>query len=304
MEASEARPSGETVGASGTLLAGLRSYEERDRPAALEILRRRLRRGDVPYSMHPGEWNWWVDHGDPRLPQPIRLIGDDTLVWRSADGHVAAFTSTAQELARLLVTEPVAPVTGIDMISQHDPDSERVLADADFEPDETDAELAFVQPLAGGLPGVALPAGYAVRSMTGADARSRADAARLSFRSTMEPDMHRARYRRFMTSPAYEPENDLVVIAPDGEVAAFAIVWPDDLGSGQFEPVGTHPGHVREGLGRAVVTAGLHRLRELGMHTARVTTNEPRNAAVALYLACGFHRVDRLRTWVRRDRED
>jgi ribosomal protein S18 acetylase RimI-like enzyme len=140
--------------------------------------------------------------------------------------------------------------------------------------------------------------------MTSADARSRADAARLSFRSTMEPEMHRARYRRFMASPAYRPENDLVVIAPDGEVAAFAIVWPDDdLGSGQFEPVGTHPEHVRKGLGRAVVTAGLHRLRDLGMHTARVTTSESRTPAVGLYLACGFQRVDRLRTWIRRERQ-
>jgi ribosomal protein S18 acetylase RimI-like enzyme len=308
VETSQARPSGEAVGACGSPLGGLRPYQERDRPAALEILRRRLRQGDVPYSMHPGEWNSWVDHADPRLPEPVRLIGDDTLVWRSADGHVAAFPSTAQDLARLLVTEPVAPVTGL-MISQHDPDSERVLADAGFEPDETDAMFGFVRPLTGALPQVVLPAGYAVRSMTDADAstdaRSGADAARLSFSSTMEPDMHRARYRRFMASPAYEPENDLVVIAPDGEVAAFAIVWPDeDLGSGQFEPVGTHPGHLRKGLGRAVVTAGLHRLRELGMRTARVATEESRTAAVTLYLACGFQRVDRLRTWIRRDRQD
>jgi hypothetical protein len=149
VETSGARPFRKTVGTSGTPLAGPRLYEERDRPDALEILRRRLRQGDVPYSMHPGEWNWWVDHADPRL----------------------------------LVTEPVAPVTGVDMISQHDPGSERVLADAGFEPDETQAEFASAQPLTGGLPDVVLPAGYVVRSMTDADARSRADAARLSFRS-------------------------------------------------------------------------------------------------------------------------
>lgn len=52
------------------------------------------------------------------------------------------------------------------------------------------------------------------------------------FRSTMEPEVHRARYRRFMTSPAYEPENDLVVIAPDGEVAALAIIWAGTPGKG------------------------------------------------------------------------
>jgi hypothetical protein len=49
VESSEARPYGETVGASGGPLAGLRPYEERDRPAALETLRRRLRQGDVPF---------------------------------------------------------------------------------------------------------------------------------------------------------------------------------------------------------------------------------------------------------------
>jgi ribosomal protein S18 acetylase RimI-like enzyme len=298
----EAQRSGETAGASGTGLAGLRPYEEGDRPAALEILRRRLRRGDVPFSVHPGEWNWWLDHVDPRLPEPVRLIGDDTLVWRSADGHVIPVTSTAQDLARLLAMPLVAPVWGVDMISQHDPDSELVLADVGFVPDEAHAEFGFVQSLTGDLPEVALPAGYAVRGMTEADARSRADAARLAFRSSMDPELHRARYRRFMASPSYRPDDDLVVIAPDGEVAAFAIVWPDDdLGSGQFEPVGTHPGHLRRGLGRAVVAVGLHRLRELGMHTARVTTFESGTAAVTLYLACGFQRVDRMRSWLRRN---
>jgi hypothetical protein len=37
------------------------------------------------------------------------------------------------------------------------------------------------------------------------------------------------------------------------------------------------------------------------MHTARVTTHEQLAPAVALYLACGFEQVDRLRTWTRRD---
>ncbi len=300
MDTSAARqqpPDGDHVGAP---LAGLRPYVERDRPTALEILRRRLHRGDVPYSLHPGDWNWWSDHVDLRLPEPVRLIGDDTLVWRSTDGHVVAVTSTADDLARLLEAESVAPVSAVDMVSQHDPDRERVLTEAGFAPDDEHAEFASVRRLAGDLPDVVLPAGFALRSMTEADASSRADAARLSFRSAMDADMHRARYRRFMESPSYVAENDLVVIAPDGDVAAFAIVWPDDdLRVGQFEPVGTHPGHLRKGLGRAVVSAGLRRLRDVGMHTARVNTFESGTAAVSLYLACGFEQVDRLRSWVR-----
>jgi hypothetical protein len=48
----------------------------------------------------------------------------------------------------------------------------------------------------------------------------------------------------------------------------------------------------------------LHPLRELGMRTARVATDEPRTAAVTLYLSCGFQRVDRLRSWMRRNCQD
>lgn len=46
----------------------LRDVGREEVEPALEILRRRLRRGGVPYFMHPGEWSWGVDHADPRLP--------------------------------------------------------------------------------------------------------------------------------------------------------------------------------------------------------------------------------------------
>jgi ribosomal protein S18 acetylase RimI-like enzyme len=77
-------------------------------------------------------------------------------------------------------------------------------------------------------------------------------------------------------------------VSDDG-VAARATIWFDHVNKvGLFEPVETLKGFRRRGLGRAVMTEGLHRMRAAGMRTALVEheiTNEP---AAALYASLGF----------------
>ncbi len=103
---------------------------------------------------------------------------------------------------------------------------------------------------------------------------------------------------RFMRSPAYEPEHDLVASAADGRVAAFAIYWPDaELSLAVFEPVGTDPDFQRRGLARALISAALVRLEKMGIETTRVQTNGDNHAAIALYESCGFVQVDTLQQW-------
>ena len=52
-----------------------------------------------------------------------------------------------------------------------------------------------------------------------------------------------------MRSPAYVAAHDLVVVAPDGRIAAFTVIWPDaETSLAQFEPVGTDPDFQRIGL--------------------------------------------------------
>jgi ribosomal protein S18 acetylase RimI-like enzyme len=114
----------------------------------------------------------------------------------------------------------------------------------------------------------------------------------------MDPDAHAARYLGFMRSVAYIPDHDLVAVAPDGRIAAFTIFWPDtELSLAQFEPVGTEPEFHRMGLGRAVILEALRRLADAGIEHARVMTNGDNHAAIALYEACGFERVDTLVNW-------
>jgi ribosomal protein S18 acetylase RimI-like enzyme len=78
-------------------------------------------------------------------------------------------------------------------------------------------------------------------------------------------------YRNIQTAPLYRRDLDLVAIAPDGAIAAFCTIWFDDVTrSAYFEPVATVPAHQRRGLGKALMTEGLHRLQRMGATRAFV----------------------------------
>ena len=82
-----------------------------------------------------------------------------------------------------------------------------------------------------------------------------------AFGSSAPFERYLERFRKFMRSPVYDPDLDIVAVAPDGQIGAFCIVWMDPVNRvGLFEPVGTHPDFQRRGLGRAVMLEGLRRL--------------------------------------------
>jgi GNAT superfamily N-acetyltransferase len=136
-----------------------------------------------------------------------------------------------------------------------------------------------------------LPAGYVLRHVTGEEDLER------------RVEVHRAAwapskftlpaYRALRGLPPYRTDLDLVVEAPDGSFASYALVWLDDEnGVGELEPVGTHPAHRRLGLGRAVCLEACSRLRALGADTA-VVYSVADSPAARLYEAAGFDPVDR-----------
>jgi mycothiol synthase len=91
--------------------------------------------------------------------------------------------------------------------------------------------------------------------------------------------------------PHYRFDDDLVVEAPDGTLAAFALGWLDPVGGvGELEPVGTHPDHQRRGLSRAVVTGAATRFFNAGVRAVQVYADASEAAAEALYASVGFHR--------------
>jgi mycothiol synthase len=105
-------------------------------------------------------------------------------------------------------------------------------------------------------------------------------------------------YKNVQRVPLYRRDLDLVVVAPNGELAAFCTVWFDDVTrTAVFEPVGTHPAHQKRGLGKAVMTEGLRRARRLGATLATVSSYG--KAAHALYESMGFTEFDLLEPWIK-----
>lgn len=147
-------------------------------------------------------------------------------------------------------------------------------------------------------PPVAVPDGYTVRAVAGLDeAPLRAEVHRRAFRSARVTD---AGYRRLMEVDGYDPDLDVVAVAPDGAFAAFTLAWLDPtLALGLFEPVGTTPDHQRRGLARAVGVEALRRLRDRGATTALVGAHGEDPASNALYESLGFREVARNVAFVR-----
>ncbi|GAB4441476.1 MAG: GNAT family N-acetyltransferase [Chloroflexi bacterium OHK40] len=140
------------------------------------------------------------------------------------------------------------------------------------------------------LPEAPLPAGFTVRPATLDDAGGLAAARNSAFGS----DWTAERYRdAVMRRPGYRPDHELVVVAPDGQVAAFTVMWLDELNRvGLLEPVGTHRAFQRRGLARALLVAALGELHRRGMASATIAHDATNLPAVALYQSLGFRTRD------------
>lgn len=142
-----------------------------------------------------------------------------------------------------------------------------------------------------------LPAGFTIRPVNQQEAAARAELHNLAF---FTDDVTQDSYLRVMNSAAYRPELDIVAVAPDGTLAAFALGWINPvLQSGLFEPVGTHPEFRRLGLAKAVILAGMRQMRAAGMCLALVYTESPNLQAQKLYLSAGFATAGKQFDWVK-----
>ena len=98
-------------------------------------------------------------------------------------------------------------------------------------------------------------------------------------------------------APCFQPEMDLVSIAPDGSFAAYVGVPYDEANRhGIFEPVCTHPEHRQRGLAQALMHEGLLRLQARGAIDVIVDTGDmiPANR---LYDSLGFDETCKGHVW-------
>ena len=117
-------------------------------------------------------------------------------------------------------------------------------------------------------------------------------------------DLHRAVFDgigmglEYHMSPAYQPDLDLIAVDAAGTFAAFCLCdlhqVADSSGEytvGEIGVIGTRPTHRRCGLGRALLLAGMHLLRECGATSVFLETQQDNAAALHLFTSVGFRAV-------------
>ena len=275
-----------------------------------------------PYYVHTGDLSWWMfydDHDEAhwcnhiciweRDGQPIgwSLIDTD---WCSFDVYLLPEIRGTNEETYILdwtihrVTEAIREAGGQQIrtvwVSEHDEDRIAQLQKRGFVQNE-DFMWYMEHPLNAQIPDYYAPTNFIIRSVRGEEELcQRAAASHSAFGSSKHFEEYWPRYQRFMRSPVYNPQFDLVTEAPDGQFASFCIIWPDPVNHiGLFEPVGTQLSFQNQGLGRAVVTEGLRKLKAWGMERAMVCVEHDNQAAIHLYQAIGFRPVHKLHTFVK-----
>jgi mycothiol synthase len=135
-----------------------------------------------------------------------------------------------------------------------------------------------------------LPQGYVIRPLAGEDEVPGYVALH---RSVFESEVMTAAWRRrTLEATEYLPELDLVVTAPGDTVVAFCIAWvgtdAEGRRRGQIEPLGVRSDLRRKGLGRAILSEALRRLRLHDVLGTMVQTEAYRGPALCLYESVGF----------------
>ena len=129
------------------------------------------------------------------------------------------------------------------------------------------------------IPNTPIPSGYAIRSM--GDAKEYPARRWASWRAfhNDEPDENYdgdySWYANLQSAPLYRRDLDVIAVAPDGSIASFCTIFYDDYTrSAVTVLVGTAAEHWQRGLGKAVITEGLRRLKEMGCTLVFSTAHE------------------------------
>ncbi len=138
-----------------------------------------------------------------------------------------------------------------------------------------------------------LPAGFTLRPLAGMqEVEAYVALHRAAFESTSMTVEWR---QRTLLTPSYNPELDLVLVAPDKTLVGFCVGWLDPFRAiGQIEPIGVHPDVQGIGLGNALLHEILRRFKAYGAKRARVETNGDRIPAIRAYESAGFRVVHRV----------
>ena len=121
----------------------------------------------------------------------------------------------------------------------------------------------------------------------GFELRSRAETADRPHHMIRRNGEHVA--ERLAECSLYDPELDLLIEAPNGDVAGYALFWLDPVTRvGLVEPMRVEEPYQRLGLAKHLLTAGIDRLVARGCERLKVSYWDENAPAKALYLGAGF----------------
>lgn len=143
-----------------------------------------------------------------------------------------------------------------------------------------------------------LPAGFTLRTVAGAhEAEAWVELYNAAFVDHWNHHpLSVERLLHIWRSPVYQPELDLLIVAPDGIFAAFCACeidtgadLPEGGRIGWIEVLGTRRSYRGRGFGRAALLAGLQRLQAAGVSVACLTVDaDSPTGATRLYEGAGF----------------
>jgi ribosomal protein S18 acetylase RimI-like enzyme len=248
-------------------------------------------------------WAWtWTPPGV--APRPANLVALahpdlDTETWTSLVQEIVAWgIGRAHEIAR---TEGV-PVTLRALVD----DRQRRLIAGFREAGLTLEErhhLHYARRLddpAAPIPSPALPDGFTIRPLRGAD-EVEAFVALWGEAMGVPAPLTAPEQLATMGGPDYSPDLELLAEAPDGELAAYVTAGIDrdecarrGAVVGFTDPLGTRPRHRRLGLARGLLYEAFRRLRAHGAVETRVETGSWNTATQRLLESVGYRVTHRL----------
>jgi GNAT superfamily N-acetyltransferase len=268
----------------------------------------------VPYpGRHCIDFRWRLSAHEPASPDVCLWVGDDGRlvgfaawqVWWATLDFCIRPGPTAQEVEAAIFGWASGRFQELDAArgrplpywgEAYEDDLPRLalLAGHGYTLDDDFRYVLFSLPLCGPaappLPAPTLPDGFALRPLAGIQEVGPYVAVhRRAFASTW---MNAAWRARTLGMQGYEPEFDLVAIAPDGQLAGFCVGWlAPEQHIAQIEPIGVDPEFQGLGLGRALLQEMLRRLKTRRALQAQVETDSGRSPARSLYEAVGFRPV-------------
>jgi len=151
------------------------------------------------------------------------------------------------------------------------------------------------------IPELVLPDGFRIRPLAGeSEIEAYMAMHRVAFGSAnMTAEWRHSTLRR----PQYVPDLDLVIVAPDGALAAFCVSWiTPPLAAlvrgrvAQVEPLGVVAEYQRTGLARALLLEAMRRAKAMGAQRMDVDAESYNETSRRAYASVGFQPASRPRS--------